>query len=156
MESGQKIDLKDKPFWEAEDDKRRQGTREQWMPWTPQRAIYQYLALSGPFDKARFSYDNPVDILFVPWPVLHSPSAFHVGQVTWKMVEAFFEAAAREMDFEDYRAFVVESLRRFHPDRWHSRGVFRTYDNELAQALERACTIISQALTPIWSETRNM
>lgn len=70
------------------------------------------------------------------------------------MVEAFFKEAARQMGVEDYRVLVAESHRRFHPDRWCSRGVFRTCDKELARTLERACTIVSQALTPIWEASR--
>ena len=69
-------------------------------------------------------------------------------------VEAFFKEAARQMGVEDYRVLVAESHRRFHPDRWCSRGVFRTCDKELARTLERACTIVSQALTPIWEASR--
>ncbi|KAI1788730.1 hypothetical protein LXA43DRAFT_894168 [Ganoderma leucocontextum] len=140
---------------EPERRQRRQEHRELWMPWTRRRAIDRYLAVSEQFDSTRFTHENPVDLLFIPWPVLHSPFTLHVAQVDWQMVEAFFAEASRQMCREDYRAFVAESHRRFHPDRWRSRGVFRTYDGELAQALEQACTIVSQALTPIWAASKS-
>ena len=132
----------------------RQTQLDQWMPWTPRRAIQRYLAISQQFDSARFSPENPVDPLLVPWPVLHSPFTHQMLRVDWRMVEAFFKEASLLMCPKHYRAFVAASRVRFHPDRWRSRGVFATGDSGLSQALERASMAISQAIGPIWDTVR--
>ncbi|PIL28477.1 hypothetical protein GSI_08515 [Ganoderma sinense ZZ0214-1] len=130
--------------------RRWQEQREQWMPWPPRVAIDRYVAISSQFDTARFSLENPVDPSSIPWPVLLPPFTFQVARLEGWMVEAFFKEAYLQMSPEDYRKFVAESLRRFHPDRWHSRGILKTHDKELSQVLEQACTTIAQVLSQIW------
>ncbi|KAM5539820.1 hypothetical protein V8D89_006633 [Ganoderma adspersum] len=75
---------------------------------------------------AIFSPVNPVDPLCIPWL---SP------RIDWQIVEAFFKEASHHMCVDHYK-------KRFHPDCWHSRGVFRTDDT-------CASMIILQALSPI-------
>ncbi|KZT70966.1 hypothetical protein DAEQUDRAFT_154599 [Daedalea quercina L-15889] len=134
---------------------RRQQQQQRWShgPWTTQRALERYKLLSEVFDNAKFSEDNPVTFDTIPWPVLQSPTMLVVEDIDWNAVEAFFRAVQSYMRSQDYKAFIQESHRRFHPDRWRARGILRSVtDEETRSCLEVASNTVAQALTPLWRE----
>jgi hypothetical protein len=74
----------------------------------------------------RFSEEHPLFVDDVPWPTLRHPDAFSLPEdVDWDSVEHFFEVLRTHMRTQEYVALVEKSHRRFHPDRWRSRGLFR-------------------------------
>jgi hypothetical protein len=110
---------------------------------------------SDQFDLIKFSEEQPLTLEGTPWPVLHSPYSLKVEHVEWSAVEGFFSAVRPLLSVSEYRSLVEKSHRRFHPDRWRSRGLLATvHDVELRQELETAGNVVAQALTPIWIDSR--
>ncbi|KAA1472913.1 hypothetical protein DENSPDRAFT_839305 [Dentipellis sp. KUC8613] len=137
--------------------RRRQQERERWGrgPWTVHRALERYRAVAELFDTTKFTSAAPLAFEAVPWPVLHSPLSLTVQDIDWSAVEQFFEAVRPHMRPQDYRMFVQQSHRRFHPDRWSSRGLLATIADETERAsLEVAANTVAQALTPLWREAK--
>lgn len=147
---------------DAEERRRREQARQQreerWSygVWTTQRALERYRMLADAFDAAKFSADDPLTLLAVPWPVLHRPTTLSITDIDWGAVEAFFKAVRPHMHSQDYRALVEKSHRRFHPDRWRARRVLQSVqDEELRACLEVAANTVAQALTPLWMEIKS-
>ncbi|THH17869.1 hypothetical protein EW146_g3025 [Bondarzewia mesenterica] len=91
----------------------------------------------------------------VPWPLLEAPMKFSVEDVDWAAVEKFFKTVQAHMRWQDYKIFVEKSHRRFHPDRWSSRGLLNTITDETERSsLDVAANTVAQALTPLWRETK--
>ncbi|KAL7281665.1 hypothetical protein ACG7TL_004982 [Trametes sanguinea] len=140
---------------QREERRRREHASWAWGPWTDVRAIERYKKLSEEFDAAKFTPENPVMFETIPWPVLHRPMSLRLEDIDWSSVEEFFAAARRRMRPQDYKVFVDQSHKRFHPDRWRARGVLKSVeDEELRGCLEVASNTVAQALTPIWREVR--
>ena len=138
-----------------EQEQRRRQQQQRWTHglWTTQRALERYKVLSDAFDGPRCSEENPAAFDAIPWPVLQAPALLAVEDIDWNAVEAFFRAVRPYMRPQDYKAFVQESHRRFHPDRWRARGVLRSVpDEETRSCLEVASNTVAQALTPLWRE----
>ncbi|KAI0728155.1 hypothetical protein C8Q72DRAFT_885671 [Fomitopsis betulina] len=138
-----------------EQEQRRRQQQQRWAygPWTTQRALERYKVLSEAFDGTRFSEDSPASFDAIPWPVLQAPSLLVVEDIDWNAVEAFFRSVRAYMRPQDYKVFVQESHRRFHPDRWRARGILRSVsDEETRSCLEVASNTVAQALTPLWRE----
>ncbi|KAI0716864.1 hypothetical protein C8Q76DRAFT_576394, partial [Earliella scabrosa] len=77
--------------------------------------------LTEPFDSAKFMVRPPPDFFSIPWPVLVSPAELTLEVINWQEVEKFFEEAKKRLPPNDYKTFVSQAQRRFHPDRWRSR-----------------------------------
>ncbi|KAJ7462319.1 hypothetical protein B0H11DRAFT_2160178 [Mycena galericulata] len=118
-----------------EKEKRQRNARFAQGPWTTQRALERYKTLCDIFDSTKFSQDDPLTFDVVPWPVLHSPVSFSVEDIDWAAVEGFFTAVKSHMRSQDFVSFVEKSHRRFHPDRWRSRGLLKGVTDEA----ERGC-----------------
>lgn len=146
----------------AEEERRRQQQRRQkqqqrweYGTWTSHRALERYRILSEEFDAARFTPDQPITFLDIPWPVLHSPSRLTVEDVDWSAVEGFFATVKSHMRSQDYRDFVERSHRRFHPDRWRARKLWSAVRDDVERSyLEVAANTVAQAITPIWREVK--
>jgi hypothetical protein len=107
------------------------------------------------FDATKFSESDPLTFADVPWPVLHCPGSFSVEDVDWASVERFFEAIQAHLRGQDYKSIVEKSHRRFHPDRWKSRGLLKSVDGEEERGfLEVAANTVAQALTPLWTRLK--
>ena len=141
---------------EVEAAKRRaEAQRARWAqgPWTSQRALERYRTLCESFDEAA----KPTALAFedVPWPILGRPYSFGPEDIDWAAVETFFQAVRGSMRAQDYRIFVQNSHRRFHPDRWRARGLLTAVKDENARGMiEVAANTVAQALTPLWREAR--
>ncbi|KAG1734715.1 uncharacterized protein EDB91DRAFT_1146477 [Suillus paluster] len=146
----------------AEEERRRQEQRrlrqrQRWDfgVWTSHRALERYKILSEEFDAAKFTPDQPITFLDVPWPVLHPPSRLTVEDVDWSAVERFFATVRTSMRPQDYKDFVEKSHRRFHPDRWRARKVWSAVRDDVERScLEVAANTVAQAITPIWREVK--
>lgn len=128
----------------------RQQRQQRWSsgPWTPQRALEKYKAMSEYFDTTKFCDLEPLTVDSVPWPVLHPPSRFSVEDVQWASVEEFFAVLKGQMRPQDFKTFVEKSHRRFHPDRWSSRSLLKSVVDEAERdSLEVAANTVAQALT---------
>lgn len=110
--------------------------------WTIARAIARYKEYSELFDAMKFSAD-PLEFRKVPWPVRKRPSELSTEDIDWTEVEAFFAEAKTTMRLAEYREFVERSHRRFHPDRWRSRGALNSVVDEVA----RSCMEVGQCLS---------
>lgn len=113
-----------------EQERRQRQQRWSFGPWTTQRALERYRILSEAFDDTRFTPELPLTVEDVPWPSLQSPRTFSVEDVNWDSVERFFEAIRPHLRLQDYKTLVEKSHRRFHPDRWRSRNLLRTVEDE--------------------------
>ncbi|KAG2150509.1 hypothetical protein DEU56DRAFT_869324 [Suillus clintonianus] len=146
----------------AEEERRRQEQRrlrqrQRWEfgIWTSHRALERYKVLSEEFDTTRFTPDQPIAFLDIPWPVLHHPSCLTVEDVDWSAVEKFFATVKTSMRPQDYKDFVERSHRRFHPDRWRARKVWSAIRDDVERGcLEVAANTVAQAITPIWREVK--
>ncbi|PCH43759.1 hypothetical protein WOLCODRAFT_26169 [Wolfiporia cocos MD-104 SS10] len=139
--------------------RRRQEQKRRWSSglWTPQRALERYKQLCDEFDQAKYTEADPITFDIVPWPVLNSPVTLTVEDVDWAAVENFFQTVRRTMRGQDYKLFVEKSHRRFHPDRWRARGLLRSVqDEETRNCLEVAANTVTQAITPLWMEAKNL
>jgi hypothetical protein len=114
-------------------EQERKQRKQRWSfgPWTTQRALERYRILSESFDATKFSLDLPLNVEDVPWPSLQSPRNFSIEDVTWDSVERFFEAIRPHMRHQDYKTLLEQSHRRFHPDRWRSRNLLKTVEDEV-------------------------
>ncbi|KAL9711864.1 hypothetical protein Ac2012v2_004937 [Leucoagaricus gongylophorus] len=142
---------------ELRDQERRQR-RQRWSfgPWTTQRALERYRVLSESFDVTKFTFGLPLNVEDVPWPLLQSPRYFSVEDVSWDSVERFFEAIRPHLRHQDFKTLVEQSHRRFHPDRWRSRNLLKTVEDEtIRDCMEVAANTVAQALTPIWRSLRD-
>lgn len=147
---------------EAEEERRRQEQRrfrqrQRWASgtWTSHRALERYKVLSEEFDAAKFTPDQPISFLDIPWPVLHHPSRLTVEDVDWSAVESFFATVKTSMRPQDYKDFVERSHRRFHPDRWRARKLWSAIRDDVERScLEVAANTVAQAMTPIWREVK--
>lgn len=147
---------------DAEEERRRQEQRrfkqrQRWESgtWTSHRALERYRVLSEEFDAAKFTPDQPIAFLDIPWPVLHHPSYLTVEDVDWSAVERFFATVKTSMRPQDYKDFVERSHRRFHPDRWRARKLWSAIRDDVERScLEVAANTVAQAITPIWREVR--
>lgn len=120
-------------------------------PWTNERAIHRFKAVSMEFDEIKFCDTQPLTFESVPWPLIHPPLRVTFDNIEWSAVEEFFEAAKRVVDAAEYRSLVEKAHRRFHPDKWRGRGLLLTVlDEELKQRLEDAGNVVAQAITPLW------
>jgi hypothetical protein len=148
----------------AEEERRQQEyrqrrQRQRWESgiWTSHRALERYRILSEEFDAARFTPDQSITFLDIPWPVLHSPSRLTVEDVDWSAVERFFATVKTHMRSQDYKDFVERSHRRFHPDRWRARKLWSAVRDDVERScLEVAANTVAQAITPIWREIKAM
>lgn len=127
-----------------------------FAPWGAKNAFARFKFVSEEFDVIRFQETQPLTLESVPWPVLGSPWSMTSTTITWEAVETFF-AAVRNMleDEAEYKSVVEKAQRRFHPDRWRSRGILSSVlDNDLRGRLETCGTVVAQAITPLWLELR--
>ncbi|KAJ7218062.1 hypothetical protein GGX14DRAFT_599489, partial [Mycena pura] len=118
-----------------EREKRQRNERLSYGRWTTQRALERYKILSDTFESTKFSAEEQLTFEAIPWPVLHPPFSFSVEDIDWAAVESFFNAVKVHMRPQDYASLVQKSHRRFHPDRWRSRGLLKTVVDEA----EREC-----------------
>ncbi|KAF4598631.1 hypothetical protein EYR38_007037 [Pleurotus pulmonarius] len=142
---------------EAERERERRQRQQRWSagPWTFQRALERCNVLSDAFDKAKYSRSSPLTFEDIPWPVLQAPMTFRAEDIEWQDVEKFFHQAKLHMKPQDYKPFVVNCHRRFHPDRWRSRGLLNSIEDETDRnCLEVAANTVAQALTPLWRELK--
>jgi hypothetical protein len=103
------------------------------------------------FDTTTFSEQQPLVFENVPWPVLHRPDSLKVSSIDWSAVEAFFRQFRAQLPLFVYKDVVEKTLRRFHPDRWSSRGILATvFDEAMREKIREAGNVVSQAITPIW------
>ncbi|EKM49852.1 uncharacterized protein PHACADRAFT_59785, partial [Phanerochaete carnosa HHB-10118-sp] len=77
--------------------------------------------VSSEFDKIQFNEGQPLTMWSIPWPTLRHPLQLDMADITWDMVDNFFEEIVFMMSARDYRTLVEKTHRRFHPDRWRSR-----------------------------------
>jgi hypothetical protein len=141
----------------AKRDRERRQRHQRWASgyWTTSRALERYRDVSDTFDNTKFSPSLPLHFDDVPWPVLHQPTRFTVEDVDWASVESFFDAVRPHMRTQDFKAFVQAGHRRFHPDRWRSRGLLKSIHDEAERGyLEVAANTVAQALTPLWTELK--
>jgi hypothetical protein len=141
----------------ARRQKARQLRKARWStgPWTTLRALERYRMLSEEFDRIEFTPSNPLTFGDVPWPLLHSPARIQVEDVDWGTVDKFFQAVKPHMCVENYRIFVEKSHRRFHPDRWRSKGLLKSVlDTEERGYVAVTAYTVSEALTALWREMK--
>ena len=89
----------------------------------------------------------------------------------WNSVEEFFDSVRPYIRSHEYQSFIEKSHKRFHPDRWRSRGVLKSVVDEAERScLEvgklifiltyvvsddfQAANTVAQALTPLWRDVR--
>ncbi|CAK5265773.1 unnamed protein product [Mycena citricolor] len=136
-----------------ERERRKRDERWAYGSWSPLRALDRYQAYSKVFDSTRFSSDEPLTFDVVPWPDIDPPGDNSFGNVSWRTVETFFNTIKCFIPMKDYITLVDKSRKRFHPDRWSSRGLLKTVqDDAERQCLEIAANTVAQALTPLWQD----
>jgi hypothetical protein len=125
--------------------------------WSPSLALARFIAINQEFDAITFSDDQPFTFEGIPWPHLGWPRSLKIEDIEWSSVEAFFTSVKSSMPLSDYKDLVEKSHRRFHPDKWRGRRLLQTvHDESLRDQLEKAGIAVSQALTPIWLESRKL
>lgn len=125
--------------------------------WTSQQAIDRFKAVSIEFDEIKFSSAQPLVFESVPWPLLRHPANHHLDIIDWAAVERFFSAMRVALKQSEYKVVVEKAHRRFHPDKWRSRGLLLTIEDcALRDQLEAAGNIVAQAITPLWIESKAM
>lgn len=126
------------------------------LPWSPFRSIKWFKDVSVEFDDTKFCDTQPLTFESIPWPLAIAPHKVTAEDIEWGAVEAFFSAAKLVVKPGEYKSFVEKAHRRFHPDKWRSRGLLHTVlDEDLRKRLEDAGNIVAQAITPIWRETKS-
>jgi hypothetical protein len=125
-----------------------------WSPWL---ALQRFQATCEGFDTITFSEQQPLAFESVPWPVLHRPDSQTVSTIDWSAVEAFFHQVRIQLQLPAYKDLVEKTHRRFHPDRWSSRGILAAvFDGDSREKIREAGNVVSQTITPIWRESRSL
>ena len=135
---------------------RRDSKRIPWLrSWTTAQHVDWLEEVSLEFDNIKFCSTQPLTFASIPWPILSPPQKHTFDDIEWSAVEAFFIGAKTVVDGEEYKAMVEKAHRRFHPDKWRSRGLLSTVlDETERERLERAGNVVAQAITPIWLASR--
>ncbi|EKM49815.1 uncharacterized protein PHACADRAFT_214337 [Phanerochaete carnosa HHB-10118-sp] len=121
------------------------------IAWTETRHVNWFKEVSSEFEEIKFSASQPLTFKSIPWPLLMPPNAHTLDLIEWSNVEAFFAAAKRIVGEKEYKTMVEKAHRRFHPDKWRSRGLSNTIlDDDLREQLEKAGNVVAQAITPLW------
>ncbi|EKM49820.1 uncharacterized protein PHACADRAFT_154433 [Phanerochaete carnosa HHB-10118-sp] len=124
--------------------------------WTRQLSIRRFHTLCIEFDEIKFGDAQPLTFESVPWPMLHYPLDLTFDGIEWSAVEQFFAAAKLSLAESEYKMMVEKAHRRFHPDKWRSRGLLNTVlDEGLRKRLEDAGNIVAQAITPLWLASKS-
>ena len=98
--------------------------------WNLSRSLERFRLVSTEFDEIKFCATQPLTFHSVPWPVMHSPHTLDAEHIVWEAVEEFFEDLEDRLSADEYRNLVEKTHRRFHPDRWRSRGLLNTVLDE--------------------------
>jgi flagellar biosynthesis GTPase FlhF len=123
--------------------------------WTKNLALVRFIFIADEFDKAKFSEALPLTFENVPWPVCEDPVNLLAEDIDWGKVEAFFGFAKSSYTKIEFRRLVEKAHRMFHPDKWRARRVFQTVlDDDLRKSLEDAVNTVSQAVTPLWRQSK--
>ncbi|KAG6843983.1 hypothetical protein H0H93_016748 [Arthromyces matolae] len=134
--------------------------------WDEEFAVERFLLVLSDFEACKFSESKPLTFVNIPWPVLRpiqqrsasKSLTLTTSDITWQEVEQFFESWTASTGYTStvsYRKVVERTHRAFHPDKWRSRKLLDTVqDQHLRQALEKAGNVVAQAMTPIWMETK--
>lgn len=125
--------------------------------WSERSALARYLSISIEFDSIRFSTEQPLTFESVPWPVLHAPRTISLDGIEWSAVEQFFGTVEVIVaDPGEYKSLLEKTHRRFHPDKWRSRGIMNSVlDEHLRNKLEVAGNVVAQAVTPLWHRSKS-
>ncbi|KAK7472563.1 hypothetical protein VKT23_000678 [Stygiomarasmius scandens] len=154
-EEAEKLAREEEAARRQKEKRQRQERWQKFGSWNNQRALERYRALSEAFDTTKFSATEPLSFEDVPWPVLMNPASLSVEDIQWASVEQFFEHAKFQIRGQEFKTLVEKSQRRFHPDRWRSRGLLKAVvDDDERESLEVAANTVAQAITPIWRELR--
>lgn len=134
---------------------RDEATWKRALPWSPAASLERFQLVSTEFDDTKFCATKPIVFENIPWPVLPSPYEMTLEHIEWGEVEAFFAKVEELVSISEYKTLVEKTHRRFHPDKWRSRGLLDTIvDDDVKRQLETAGNIVAQAMTPIWLNSR--
>lgn len=124
--------------------------------WHEQYALERFKLVSDEFDTLKFQESQPLTFDSVPWPILVHPRAMTFEAIDWNAVEQFFNVIEKLLqDQSEYKVLVEKTHRRFHPDKWRSRGILSSvWDEDLRGQLETAGNVVAQAITPLWLKSR--
>jgi hypothetical protein len=79
--------------------------------------------------------------------------SFSVQGIEWDTVERFFSKVQGLLTPAEFKDLVEKSHRRFHPDRWRSRGLLVSVKDDMERdLLEVAGSTVAQAITPLWKK----
>ena len=124
--------------------------------WTARQSLSRFQVVCTEFDSIKFCDSQPLTFASVPWPLLRYPPLLTFEDIEWKTVEDFFSAAKLITSESEYKSIVEKTHRRFHPDKWRSRGILNSVlDEELRKRLEYSGNVVAQALTPIWLASKS-
>lgn len=155
-QEAQRLEQVEKERRRHEREQRENRMRSKWLNvrWTNGLAVQRYIELCKVFDSTNFHEDNRVVFDLLPWPVLVHPLDLCDDVITWDAIEKFYEAAYCHTSYEEFKALIQDAQKRFHPDRWSSRGVLRGLDDEERQRFIKLTTTVSQSVSPLWREAR--
>jgi len=123
--------------------------------WTKALALERFIFLSDEFDQTKFCEAQPLTFENIPWPVCEEPTEFLSEDIDWGKVEAFFAFVKLGHTNIEFKRLVEKAHRMFHPDKWRARRVFQTVlDDDLRKSLEDGVNIVSQAVTPLWRQSK--
>ncbi|KAF9033994.1 hypothetical protein BDZ89DRAFT_1111183 [Hymenopellis radicata] len=134
----------------AREEKRCQQRDKRW-PWpaslTSTHIIFaRFKFVVDDFSSIRFSDDQPVTFLSVPWPVLLNPHHISFDEITPPAIESFF-LKLKLIESSDYRRLLSKAQQLFHPDRWRSRNLLKTvFDEDLRKSFEDTVNTTSQVI----------
>ncbi|KAH6913817.1 hypothetical protein BKA70DRAFT_1094838 [Coprinopsis sp. MPI-PUGE-AT-0042] len=126
-EERQRKEAQEREEARARASREREARRARWNSggWSSRRAVERFMENNDYFDITRFSETNPLAVEDIPWPTLLHPSQFSPEDVDWSSVEEFFDVLKTYYRTQEYASVVEKSHRRFHPDRWRSRNLFK-------------------------------
>lgn len=127
-------------------------------PWSNRKAFQRFQAVMEELESTKFSESQPLTSGAIPWPLLGDPYNFKREDVEWATAETFFTTIRVNpgMEMKEYKDLIARVHRMFHPDRWGARGILQTVlDEEMRDALQKAGSVVSQAVTPLWTQSKS-
>jgi len=126
-----------------------------YRPWRPEDALRRYNRTSETFDEASFSARKPLTFAAIPWPMLSR--VYSCQDVEWEAIDKFYREVKMIIPLKDYKQLLKQAKMRFHPDRWRSRKILVTIEDELERNLiEVAGMLTSQAVSGLWDDIKDL
>lgn len=133
---------------------KRENPSWRYGAWSHDRAFESYRMISSFFDAEKFTEEYPVTFEDIPWPVLLQPGTYDHTEITTVAILDFFARHKTLRLGQGYKALVQTTQRRFHPDRWDSRRLWKGLNSTVEDELRTAVDTVSKTMGSLLNQLK--